>query len=70
MFVCEEWGYQARKDAPEFQDKEKLIVALGEAISPVLERNPFPTGSQVPAYLVAAILVQADLDQLCGDAED
>ena len=68
-FVCEEWGYQARKDAPELQDKEKLIVELGEAMSPILERHPFPTGSQVPAYLVAAILVQADLNQLCGDAD-
>jgi hypothetical protein len=69
VFVCDEWGYQGRKDDAELQDKEKLIVALGEALSPVLERHPFPTGSQVPSYLVAAILVHADLDQLCGEAE-
>ena len=70
VFVCDEWGYQAKKDDPEFLDKEKLIAALGEALSPVLERHPFPTGSQVPAYLVAAILVHTDLDRLCGEAED
>jgi hypothetical protein len=65
-YVCDEWGYEAKKDAPELQDNEKLIAALGEALSPLLERNPFPTKAQVPAYLVAAILVDMGLDELCA----
>lgn len=67
-FVCDEWNYQAKKDDPEIQDKETLIVALGDALSPLLQRNPFPTGAQVPNYLVAAILVNSGLDQLCVQA--
>lgn len=65
-FVCDEWGYAAKKDDPELKDDEKLIMALGEALSPLLERNPFPTKAQVPTYLVAAILVNLGLDDLCS----
>ena len=65
-FVCEEWGYPTKKDDPELQDGEKLITALGEALSPLLERHPFPTKAQVPTYLVAAILVNVGLDELCA----
>ncbi len=65
-FVCDEWGYEAKKDDLELQDNEKLMVALGEALSPLVERNPFPTRAQVPAYLVAAILVNMGLDELCA----
>jgi hypothetical protein len=65
-FVCDEWGYPSKKDDPELQESEKLIVALGEALSPLLERNPFPTKAQVPAYLVAAILLEMGLDELCA----
>ena len=64
--VCDEWDYQAKKEEPELQENEGLVVALGEAIAALLQRNPFPTGAQVPTYLVAAILVHLDLDQLCG----
>jgi hypothetical protein len=64
-FVCDEWDYPARKSTPELQDKERLAVELSQALSPLLERNPFPTGAQVPSHLVAAILVQWGLDQLC-----
>jgi hypothetical protein len=67
-FVCDEWNYHAKRDDPEIQDKETLIAALGDALSPLVQRNPFPTGAQVPAYLVAAILVNSDLNQLCGEA--
>jgi len=65
-FVCDEWGYEAKKDDLELQDNEKLMVALGEALSPLVERNPFPTRAQIPAYLVAAILVNMGLDELCA----
>ncbi|MDH4208491.1 MAG: hypothetical protein OEV76_06440, partial [Anaerolineae bacterium] len=64
-FVCDEWDYPARKSAPELQDKERLAAELSQALSPLLERNPFPTGAQVPSHLVAAILLQSGLDQLC-----
>jgi len=64
-FVCDEWDYPARKSAPELQDKEHLAAELSQALSPLLERNPFPTGAQVPGHLVAAILLQSGLDQLC-----
>ena len=66
-FIRDEWAYPAKKDDPELQDEEKLTVALGDALSPLLQRNPFPTKAQVPTYLVAAILVNAGLDQLCGE---
>jgi hypothetical protein len=39
---------------------------LGEALAPLVERNPCPTTAQVPAYLVAAILVNMGLDELCA----
>ena len=70
-FVCGEWDYRSRKDEPELQEDEGLVAALGEAIAPLIQRNPFPTGAQVPTYLVAAILVQSSLEQLCagGDRE-
>ena len=64
-FVCDEWNFPARKSDPELQDKERLTAELSQAISPLLERNPFPTGAQVPSPLVAAILVQWGLDRLC-----
>jgi hypothetical protein len=64
-FVCEEWDYPSRKQDPELQENEALVAALGEAISPLVERNPFPTGSLPPTILVAAILVNSGLDQLC-----
>ena len=67
--VCDEWDYQAKKEEPELQENEGLVVALGEAIAPLIQRNPFPTGAQVPIYLVAAILVHSDLDQLCGGGD-
>jgi hypothetical protein len=67
--VCDEWNYQAKKEQPELQEDEGLVVALGDAIAPLIQRNPFPTGAQVPAYLVAAILVHSDLDQLCGKGD-
>lgn len=69
QFVCDEWDYQAKKEEPELQENEGLVVALGEAIAPLIQRNPFPTGAQVPIYLVAAILVHSDLDQLCGGGD-
>jgi hypothetical protein len=65
--ICEEWGYEQKKEDPELQDKESLVIAVGEALLPLLQRNPFPTGAQVPTYLVAAILVQMNLDTLCGE---
>jgi hypothetical protein len=65
-FVCDEWGYEAKKDDPDLQDNEKQVVSLGEALSPLLERHPFPTTAQVPAYLVAAILVNMGLDEICA----
>jgi hypothetical protein len=65
-FVCDEWGYAAKKDDPGLKDEEKLVMALGEALSPLLERHPFPTKAQVPTYLVAAILVDLGLDDLCS----
>jgi hypothetical protein len=68
-FVCDEWDYPAKRDDPDLEDKEALIVALGDALAPLLLRNPFPNGVQVPAYLVAAILVNSDLDQLCAQGE-
>jgi hypothetical protein len=66
-FVCGEWDYDKRKDDPELQDKEHLAAALSEALAPLLERYPFPTGSPVPAYLVASILVHSGLDDLCQE---
>src|SRR4030042_284625 len=57
-FVCDEWGFPARKSDPELQDKERLAAELAKAISPLAERDPFPTGAQLPRPLVAAILVQ------------
>jgi hypothetical protein len=68
-FVCEEWDYLARKEEPELQESEALVAALGEAISPLVERNPFPTGSLAPTNLVAAILVNSGLDQLCDNQD-
>jgi hypothetical protein len=65
-FVCDEWDYAVRKDDPKLKNAEKLVTALGEALSPLLERNPFPTKAQVPTYLVAAILVNLGLDDLCS----
>jgi hypothetical protein len=64
--VCDEWNYQAKREEPELQESEGLVVALGEAIAPLIQRNPFPTGALAPTYLVAAILVFSDLDRLCG----
>lgn len=64
-FVCDEWDYASRKEEPELQENQALVAALGEAISPLVERNPFPTGSLAPTNLVAAILVNSGLDQLC-----
>ena len=68
-FVCDEWNYPARKKDPELKEDEGLVATLGEAITPLIERNPFPTGAQVPTYLVAAILVSSGLDQLCDQAD-
>lgn len=65
--ICDEWGYQQKKEDPELQDKDTLVIAVGEALLPLLETNPFPTGAQVPAYLVAAILVRMNLDALCAE---
>jgi hypothetical protein len=65
--VCEEWGYERKKEDPELQEQDALLIAVGEALLPLLQRNPFPTGAQVPTYLVAAILVQMNLDTLCGE---
>jgi len=67
--ICDEWDYRSKKEEPELQESEGLIVALGEAIGSLLQRNPFPTGAQVPNYLVAAILIHSDLDQLCGGGD-
>jgi hypothetical protein len=67
--VCDEWNYQAKREEPELQENEELVIAVGEAIAPLVHRNPFSTGAQVPTYLVAAILVQSDLDQLCGGGD-
>lgn len=64
--ICNEWGYEAHKADPQLKDKESLVIAVGEALAPLVHRNPFPTKGQVPVYLVAAILVQMDLDELCG----
>ena len=58
----EEWGYEEKKQDPELQDQENLVIAVGEALLPLLERNPFPTGAQAPTYLVSAIVVQVGLD--------
>lgn len=65
--VCNEWGYEAKKDDPELEDKESLVIAIGDELMPFVQRNPFPTKAQVPTYLVAAILVQMGLDDLCGE---
>ncbi|NIN67417.1 MAG: hypothetical protein GTO63_22490 [Anaerolineae bacterium] len=66
-YICEEWGYERKKENPELQETDALLIAVGEALLPLLQRNPFPTGAQVPTYLVAAILVQMNLDTLCGE---
>jgi hypothetical protein len=68
-FVCGEWDYPARKKDPELQEPVALALALAEAIAPSLERIPLPTGGQVPPSLVAAMLVQSDLERLCGDTD-
>jgi len=68
-FVCGEWDYEARKKDPELQDQVGLTLALADALSSLLERNPFPTGAQVPAPLVAAMLVQYELERLCGQVD-
>ena len=65
--ICEEWGYERKKADPELQETDALLIAVGEALLPLLQRNPFPTGAQVPTYLVAAILGQMNLDTLCGE---
>jgi hypothetical protein len=67
--VCDEWNYPSKREDPALQEKEALVVALGEAIAPLMQRNPFPTGAQAPTYLVAAILVSSDLDRLCAGGE-
>jgi hypothetical protein len=64
--ICDEWGYAAKKEDPQLQHKEELIVAVGDLLTPFIQRNPFPTKSQAPPYLVSAILVQMDLDTLCN----
>jgi hypothetical protein len=64
--ICDEWGYATKKEEPELQDKENLVIAIGEALMPLLQRNPFPTKAQAPPYLISVILVQMDLDELCG----
>lgn len=64
--ICDEWRYGTRKEDPHLQDKENLVIAVGEALMPFIQRNPFPTKAQVPTYLVSAILVQMGLDRLCG----
>jgi hypothetical protein len=69
QLVCEEWRYAEKRDDPQLQDKESLVIAIGEALEPLLQRNPFPTSAQAPTYLVSAILVQLGLDQLCGLGE-
>jgi hypothetical protein len=51
------------------QEPVALALALAEAIAPSLERIPLPTGGQVPPSLVAAMLVQSDLERLCGDTD-
>jgi len=68
-FVCSEWDYPSRKKDPELQDPVALALALAEALSSVLERIPFPTGGQASPSLVAAILVQSDLERLCGQTD-
>lgn len=65
--ICEEWGYNAKKADPELKDKENLVIAVGDALTPLIQRNPFPTKGQVPIYLVAALVVRMDLDDLCGE---
>jgi hypothetical protein len=69
-FVRDEWGYETHKNDPEMEDDEKLTAALGEALMPLVERNPFPTRAQVPVYLVAAILVSMGLDELCSSRSE
>lgn len=68
-FVCNEWDYPTRKKDPELQDPVALALALAEALPSVLERLPFPTGGQASPSLVAAMLVQSDLERLCGDTD-
>ena len=65
-FICDEWGYADKKKETQLQDKEDLVVVLGETLMPLLQRHPFPSKAQAPPYLVSAILVQMDLDELCG----
>ena len=64
--VCDEWGYGAKKEDSQLQGKENLVIAVGEALIPLMQRNPFPTKAQGPTYLVSAILVEMGLDRLCG----
>lgn len=64
--ICDEWGYDTKKEDPQLQNKEDLVVAVAEALTPFLQRNPFPTKAQAPTYLVSAILAQMDLDKLCS----
>ncbi len=64
--ICDQWEYAAKREDPQLEDKENLVAAVGEVLMPLIQRNPFPTGAQVPTYLVSAILVQMDLDKLCG----
>ena len=66
--ICDEWGYSTKREDPELQDKQNLVIAIAEALMPLLQRNPFPTKGQVPYYLVSAILVESGLDKLCGHA--
>ena len=67
QFVCVEWDYPTRKKDPELKEPLALALALAEALSPSLERIPFPTGAQAPPSLVAAMLVRSDLERLCSD---
>ena len=64
--ICDEWGYVTKKEEPELQAKESLVIAIGEALTPLLQRNPFPTKAQAPPHLISAILLQMGLDELCG----
>jgi len=64
--ICDEWGPGAKKEDPQLEDRENLVIAVGEALMAFVQRNPFRTKAQVPTYLVSAILVQMDLDKLCS----
>lgn len=66
QLICDEWGYDDKKEDPQFEDRQNLVIAVAEALTPLIQTNPFPTKAQAPIHLVSAIMVHMGLDELCG----